>query len=118
MATVVGDVSEVEENKDKSWGREMRRRSATIPCREHRNLNTYGAIFRILNFTPSWFSVKCVAIRNTLDLLTFVVVSMGTGIVSILLYNLPYQFPGLDVIAIVIFCLNVVLFIAFFLISM
>ncbi|GHJ89593.1 hypothetical protein NliqN6_5995 [Naganishia liquefaciens] len=51
---------------------------------------------RILNFTPSWFSVN-----------------MGTGIVSILLYNLPYQFPGLKIVGIVVFCLNVVLFISF-----
>ncbi|KAI5451310.1 Plasma membrane sulfite pump involved in sulfite metabolism [Naganishia albida] len=51
---------------------------------------------RILNFTPSWFSVN-----------------MGTGIVSILLYNLPYQFNGLHIIAVVIFCLNIALFLSF-----
>lgn len=55
---------------------------------------------RILNFTPSWFSVN-----------------MGTGIVSILLHNLPFQFPGLKVIGVVIFCLNVLLFVVFFGIS-
>ena len=43
---------------------------------------------------------------------------MGTGIVSILLYNLPYQFPGLQIIGIVVFCLNVVLFLSFLTMSM
>jgi tellurite resistance protein TehA-like permease len=42
---------------------------------------------------------------------------MGTGIVSILLHNLPFQFPGLKVIGVVIFCLNVLLFVVFFGIS-
>jgi tellurite resistance protein TehA-like permease len=56
---------------------------------------------RILNFTPSWFSVN-----------------MGTGIVSILLYNFPYQFHGLKVIAGVIFGVNVLLFFSFLGISM
>ena len=56
---------------------------------------------RILNFTPSWFAVN-----------------MGTGIVSILLYNLPYQFKGLKIIGIVIFCLNILLFSVFFVITL
>lgn len=56
---------------------------------------------RILNFTPSWFSVN-----------------MGTGIASILLYNLPYQFTGLKIVATVIFVLNIVLFIFFLFLSM
>jgi tellurite resistance protein TehA-like permease len=43
---------------------------------------------------------------------------MGTGIVSILLYNLPYQFPGLKIIGIIVFCLNVLLFLTFLTISM
>ena len=55
---------------------------------------------RILNFTPSWFAVN-----------------MGTGITSILLYNLPYQFNGLKVIGIVIFLLNVLLFTGFFVVT-
>lgn len=41
--------------------------------------------------------------------------SMGTGVVSILLHELPYQFRGLGVIANVIFALNVVLFVLFLL---
>ncbi|KAF8320764.1 hypothetical protein DL93DRAFT_2052461 [Clavulina sp. PMI_390] len=59
-----------------------------------------GLRWRILNFAPSWFSVN-----------------MGTGIVSILLKNLPYQFKHLDVIANAIFALNVVLFITFLVVS-
>lgn len=51
---------------------------------------------RILHTTPSWFAIN-----------------MGTGIVSILLHNLPYQFDGLQRIADVIFALNIVLFILF-----
>lgn len=50
----------------------------------------------VLNFTPSWFSVN-----------------MGTGITSILLHQLPYQFKGLDIISNIIFGLNVVLFLLF-----
>lgn len=42
---------------------------------------------------------------------------MGTGIVSILLYTLPYQFNGLKVIANVIFALNVALFAIFLALS-
>jgi C4-dicarboxylate transporter/malic acid transport protein len=49
-----------------------------------------------LHFTPSWFSVN-----------------MGTGISSILLHQLPYQFKGLGIISNVIFGLNVILFILF-----
>jgi tellurite resistance protein TehA-like permease len=43
---------------------------------------------------------------------------MGTGICSILLYNLPYQFNGLHIIADVVFVLNIVLFLAFLLLSL
>lgn len=43
---------------------------------------------------------------------------MGTGITSILLYTLPYQFNGLKIIADVIFGLNVVIFLLFLGISM
>ncbi|KAI5475693.1 sulfite efflux pump SSU1 [Pseudohyphozyma bogoriensis] len=38
---------------------------------------------------------------------------MGTGITSILLHNLPYQFTGLHEIATAIFVLNIILFLAF-----
>ena len=42
---------------------------------------------------------------------------MGTGIVSILLHNLPYNGEWLYWISVIIFCLNIVLFVTFFLIS-
>jgi tellurite resistance protein TehA-like permease len=42
---------------------------------------------------------------------------MGTGIVSILLHNLPYNGIWLYWISIVIFCLNILLFVLFTLIS-
>jgi hypothetical protein len=54
----------------------------------------------VRNFTPSWFSVN-----------------MGTGIVSILLHNLPYNGSWLYWISVAIFCLNVVLFVLFLTIS-
>lgn len=44
--------------------------------------------------------------------------SMGTGITSILLHELPYQFRGLGIIANIIFALNVLLFLVFLTISM
>ncbi|CAG8947412.1 unnamed protein product [Penicillium salamii] len=49
----------------------------------------------VRNFTPSWFSV-----------------TMGTGIVSMLLHSLPYNGAWLYWISIVIFVLNVLLFMA------
>ncbi|KAL3445994.1 voltage-dependent anion channel [Aspergillus insuetus] len=48
----------------------------------------------VRNFTPSWFSIN-----------------MGTGIVSTLLYALPYNGTWLYWISVVIFALNVLLFI-------
>ncbi|KAK6530470.1 Plasma membrane sulfite pump involved in sulfite metabolism [Orbilia ellipsospora] len=55
----------------------------------------------ILHFTPSWFAII-----------------MGTGIVSILLYDLPYNARWIQYIAIAMFCLNIVLFLSFFIISL
>ena len=43
--------------------------------------------------------------------------SMGTGILSILIYNLPYQFKGVDVIAGVFFGINIIIFVALLLMS-
>lgn len=43
---------------------------------------------------------------------------MGTGITSILLYTLPFQFHGLKTIATVIFFLNLVLFLLFLAMSL
>ncbi|EGC49022.1 tubulin gamma chain [Histoplasma capsulatum var. duboisii H88] len=54
----------------------------------------------VRNFTPSWFTVN-----------------MGTGIVSILLFNLPYNGVWLYWISVVIFGLNTILFSTFLTIS-
>ena len=37
----------------------------------------------------------------------------GTGITSLILYNLPYQFSGVRILATIVFVLNVVLFFTF-----
>jgi hypothetical protein len=66
--------------------------------RQSKNQRGWRKIVR--NFTPSWFAVN-----------------MGTGITSILLHNLPYNGRWLQYISYIIFVLNVVLFIIFFLIS-
>ena len=50
----------------------------------------------VLNFTPSWFAV-----------------TMGTGIVSILLFDLPYNARWIYWISVVVYCLNIVLFVTF-----
>lgn len=50
----------------------------------------------VLNFTPSWFAV-----------------TMGTGIVSILLFDLPYNARWIYWISVVVFCLNIALFVTF-----
>jgi hypothetical protein len=54
----------------------------------------------VLNFTPSWFSV-----------------TMGTGIVSILLFDLPYNARWIYWISVVVYCLNLTLFVTFTAIS-
>ena len=54
----------------------------------------------VRNFTPSWFAVI-----------------MGTGIVSILLHNLPYNGDWLYWISVAVFALNVALFLLFTFIS-
>jgi len=50
----------------------------------------------VLNFTPSWYSV-----------------SMGTGILSILLHTSPHRFPGEATIGTVLYFVNIALFVAF-----
>lgn len=62
--------------------------------------NRHGWRKVVLNFTPSWFSVN-----------------MGTGITSILLHNLPYNGRWLYWLSVIIFCLNIILFICFLSIS-
>ncbi|OAL37036.1 hypothetical protein AYO20_03805 [Fonsecaea nubica] len=54
----------------------------------------------VLNFTPSWFAA-----------------TMGTGIASILLHQLPYNGDWLYWLSVIIFCLNIGLFCFFLLIS-
>ncbi|RCH98435.1 hypothetical protein CU097_013814 [Rhizopus azygosporus] len=54
----------------------------------------------VRHFTPSWFSV-----------------TMGTGIVAILLQTFPFQFSGLQTIALVLFLFNVVIYSVFTIIT-
>lgn len=71
----------------------------TLYCSTHQSGNITLRLKRTLkkrtmNIIPSWFAV-----------------TMGTGILSILLFNSPYQFDGLPTIAGVIFGINVVVFV-------
>ena len=70
---------------------------ASSPLTPSRSQRLRSELRRItMHFTPSWFSVN-----------------MGTGITSILLHQLPYQFNGLGIISNVIFGFNVLLFLLF-----
>lgn len=73
------------------------------PDTQIQNTSKYQRGWRriIRNFTPSWFAV-----------------TMGTGISSILLHNLPYNGTWLQYISYVIFALNVLLFVIFTIISL
>ncbi|KAK8931915.1 putative C4-dicarboxylate transporter [Metarhizium anisopliae] len=72
------------------------------PCQKKaRELQERGWRRIIRNFTPSWFAVN-----------------MGTGIVSILLHNLPYNGQWLRFISYIFFGLNILLFVAFSCISL
>lgn len=62
--------------------------------------NNHGWRRIVLNFTPSWFAA-----------------TMGTGIVSILLHNLPYNGDWLYWLSVIVFCLNILLFCIFLAIS-
>ncbi|KAL7921178.1 voltage-dependent anion channel [Trichoderma austrokoningii] len=68
-------------------------------CSLEKNKRGWRKIVR--NFTPSWFAVN-----------------MGTGIVSILLHNLPWNGYWLHVISYIFFALNILLFTIFFAISL
>ncbi|UKZ60107.1 uncharacterized protein TrAtP1_001393 [Trichoderma atroviride] len=68
-------------------------------CTSEKNKHGWRKIVR--NFTPSWFAVN-----------------MGTGIVSILLHNLPWNGYWLHVISYIFFALNILLFAIFFTISL
>jgi len=87
-----GLVVEDDESDERTCRNDSRSKSRSRPRKSFRD-----EMKRItLHFTPSWFSVN-----------------MGTGITSILLHELPYQFKGLRIIADIIFGLNVVLFLLF-----
>ncbi|KAF5026838.1 hypothetical protein F66182_1032 [Fusarium sp. NRRL 66182] len=64
---------------------------STLPCKENTGWRRV-----VRNFTPSWFAVV-----------------MGTGIVSILLHNLPYNAIWLQYMSYIFFGLNVLLFTTF-----
>ena len=68
--------------------------------RDQNAVNHRGWRRVVLGFTPSWFTV-----------------TMGTGITSILLHNLPYNGRWLYWISVVIFSLNILLFVSFLCIS-
>lgn len=72
--------------------------SATTVTEKPARKNVPKEIIR--HFTPSWFSV-----------------TMGTGVLSILLYTFPFQFYGLPTIALVLYIANVVIFSIFFIIT-
>lgn len=75
--------------------------SSSPPLTRTRSQRWRSELRRItMHFTPSWFSVN-----------------MGTGITSILLHQLPYQFNGLGIISNLVFGLNVLLFLLFLVIS-
>ncbi|KJZ79299.1 hypothetical protein HIM_01450 [Hirsutella minnesotensis 3608] len=69
-------------------------------CQKPRTKDDVGWRRIVRNFTPSWFAVN-----------------MGTGIVSVLLHNLPYNAAWLQYVSYVFFGVNVVLFIAFLAVS-
>ncbi|KAF4965866.1 hypothetical protein FSARC_6386 [Fusarium sarcochroum] len=68
--------------------------------RDKYEVNRRGWRRIVLNFTPAWFTA-----------------TMGTGITSVLLHNLPYHGRWLFYVSTIIFCLNIVLFTLFSLIS-
>jgi len=67
-------------------------RNAILPM----EVPTSGIRAVIINFTPSWFSI-----------------TMGTGILAVLLELCPYSFYGLSTIATIIFILNICIFLVF-----
>lgn len=87
--------SEDDESEERTCRNDSRSKSRSRSQKFHDEMRR-----ATLHFTPSWFSVN-----------------MGTGITSILLYELPYQFKGLHIIADIIFGFNVLLFLLFLAIS-
>ncbi|KAK0318851.1 hypothetical protein LTR82_010273 [Friedmanniomyces endolithicus] len=66
---------------------------------------------------PKSFRARMAAIIENFSFLWFTL-SMDTGILSILMHQLPYQFRGLGVLSTIMFVFNVVLFAIFFAILM
>ncbi|KAL6718745.1 hypothetical protein ACLMJK_002979 [Lecanora helva] len=66
----------------------------------HHSPELHGFRRIVLNFTPSWF-----------------IITMSTGVVSILTHQLPYNGRWLGIISLIFFALNVALFLTFTLIS-
>ncbi|KAK0272868.1 hypothetical protein LTR91_001243 [Friedmanniomyces endolithicus] len=62
---------------------------------------------------PQSFRVRIAAIIENFSFLWFTL-SMNTGILSILMHQLPYQFRGLGVLSTIMFVFNIVLFVTFF----
>ncbi|KAJ6444435.1 C4-dicarboxylate transporter/malic acid transport protein [Purpureocillium lavendulum] len=71
-----------------------------MPCGRLKTKYDEGWRRIVRNFTPSWFAVN-----------------MGTGIVSVLLHNLPWNAQWLQYVSYVFFALNIALFAVFFVIS-
>jgi hypothetical protein len=101
MATTVHEtgagIDQVSETHSTAAGTATASRS-TSKSRSHLRTRPRGLLARldhaILNLPPSFFSLN-----------------MGTGITSILLYNLPYNATWLQRIGIVVFVFNVLLFV-------
>ncbi|KAK0867228.1 hypothetical protein LTR87_014682 [Friedmanniomyces endolithicus] len=62
---------------------------------------------------PKSFRVRMAAIIENFSFLWFTL-SMNTGILSIIMHQLPYQFRGLGVLSTIMFVFNIVLFAIFF----
>lgn len=67
-----------------------------VEQKQKKYLPSSRVLVGILHFTPSWFSV-----------------SMGTGIMSILLHTSPHKFTGETIIGTVFYFINILLFITF-----
>jgi len=76
------------------------------------------------NPCPRRYAIASVISLHRLSLTVIIVnrrwflMTMGTGIVAILLHQLPYQFRGLQAISLIFFFLNILIFIALSLFSL
>ncbi|KAK3618478.1 hypothetical protein LTR56_024611 [Elasticomyces elasticus] len=66
---------------------------------------------------PNSWSVRMAAIIENFTFLWYTI-SMNTGILSIILHQLPYQFKGLGILSTIMFVFNIVLFAVCFFITM